>query len=110
LQQTSPSSRVTYFSVIGHSRQTNFVASSSLCSAASYSLVSSGKARFQSLSSRTACMNSSVTSSERLNWRSRPASRFARMNSIESGWPTSKVPICAPRRPPADDTVKHILS
>ena len=29
---------------------------------------------------------------------------------MASGWPTSKVPICAPRRPPADDTVKHILS
>ena len=32
------------------------------------------------------------------------------MNSMASGWPTSNVPICAPRRPPAEDTVKHILS
>ena len=70
----------------------------------------SGKASFHSRSSRTACMNSSVTSSDRLNWRSRPFSRLARTKSIASGWPTSKVPICAPRRPPAEDTVKHILS
>src|SRR5690606_35192556 len=34
----------------------------------------------------------------------------ARMKSRTSGWDTSKVPICAPRRPPADETVKHILS
>jgi len=46
----------------------------------------------------------------RLNWRNRPFSRLARMKSIASGWPTSNVPICAPRRPPADETVKHILS
>jgi hypothetical protein len=45
-----------------------------------------------------------------LNWRSRPSSRFARMNSIASGWPTSNVAICAPRRPPAEDTVKHMRS
>ena len=36
--------------------------------------------------------------------------RFARIKSIASGWPTSKVPICAPRRPPAEDTVKHMRS
>ena len=30
--------------------------------------------------------------------------------SRTSGWLTSKVPICAPRQPPAELTVKHILS
>ena len=55
-------------------------------------------------------MNSSVISSDRLNWRRRPSSRLARMKSFTSGCETSNVPICAPRRPPADDTVKHILS
>ena len=70
----------------------------------------SGKASFHSRSSRTACMNSSVMSSDRLNCRRRPFSRLARMNSMTSGCPMSKVPICAPRRPPAEETVKHILS
>jgi hypothetical protein len=46
----------------------------------------------------------------RLNWRRRPSSRLARMKSLTSGWAISKVPICAPRRPPAELTVKHILS
>ena len=79
------------------------------CCAGSYSRCGSGNASFQSRSPRTASMNSSVTSSDRLNWRRRPFSRLARMKSIASGWPTSKVPICAPRRPPAEDTVKHML-
>ena len=46
---------------------------------------SSGNASFQSRSSRTACMNSSVISSDRLNWRRRPFSRLARMKSIDVG-------------------------
>ena len=47
---------------------------------------------------------------DKLNWLSRPFSRLARMNSMTSGCPTSNVPICAPRRPPAEEMVKHILS
>ena len=74
------------------------------------SLRLTGNTSGQSASFSTASMNSSVISSDRLNWRRRPSSRLARMNSFTSGCETSKVPICAPRRPPAEDTVKHILS
>ena len=62
---------------------------SSLSASASFSVT--GKASCQSASFLTASMNSRVTSSDRLNWRSRPYSRLARMKSITSGWPTSKV-------------------
>ena len=64
----------------------------------------------QSASLLTASMKPSVISSDRLNWRRRPSSRLARMKSLTSGWAISNVPICAPRRPPAELTVKHILS
>jgi len=92
----------------GQSRQTTCSALAMSMSPASLSLT--GNTSGQSPSSSTACMKPSVISSERLNWRRRPSSRLARMKSFTSGWETSKVPICAPRRPPAEDTVKHILS
>jgi hypothetical protein len=69
-----------------------------------------GKARGHVASALTACTNSSVISRDRLNWRRRPSSRLAPMNSKTSGWPTSKVAIWAPRRPPAEEMVKHMRS
>ncbi len=108
LQATRPSSRCTYWSALGHSRQTTLAASVRSMSPCSFWLT--GNTSGQSASSSTACMKPSVISSDRLNWRRRPSSRLARMKSFTSGCDTSKVPICAPRRPPALDTVKHILS
>ena len=68
----------------GHSRQMNLRGIAGVLAGDLFLRVT-GKASFQSRSSRTAFMNSSVTSSDRLNCRRRPASRLARMNSIASG-------------------------
>ena len=48
--------------------------------------------------SSTAFINASVTSTERLNMRSRPGSRFASMKASMSGWSQRRVAIIAPRR------------
>ncbi len=55
-------------------------------------------------------MKASLISNDRLNWRSRPSSRLAPMKAITSGCCTSRVAICAPRRPPAEEMVLHIWS
>jgi hypothetical protein len=43
-------------------------------------------------------MNASVTSTDRLNMRSLPGSRFASMKASMSGWSQRNVAIIAPRR------------
>ena len=58
----------------------------------------------------TAAMKASVASTERLNMRSRPASRFASTKASMSGWSQRRVAIIAPRRWPADMMVRHIAS
>ena len=55
-------------------------------------------------------MKASVTRTERLKLRSRAGSRFASMKSRTSGWSMRRQPIIAPRRAPADWTVRHIAS
>ena len=55
-------------------------------------------------------MKASVTSTERLNMRSRPGSRLASMKASMSGWSQRSVAIIAPRRWPALMMVRHIAS
>ena len=51
-----------------------------------------------------------MTSTERLKLRNRAGSRLASMNASMSGWSTLRQPIIAPRRCPAEWTVRHIES
>src|SRR5258707_532316 len=55
-------------------------------------------------------MKASVASTDRLNMRSRPASRLASMKASMSGWSQRRVAIMAPRRWPALMIVRHIAS
>ncbi len=55
-------------------------------------------------------MKASVTSTDKLKLRNRAGSRFASMNASISGWSTRRHPIIAPRRWPAECTVRHIES
>ena len=55
-------------------------------------------------------MKASVTSTDRLNIRSRAASCLAAMKSSMSGWSQRIVAIMAPRREPADMIVRHMAS
>ena len=55
-------------------------------------------------------MKASVTSTDRLNMRSRPGSRFASMKASMSGWSQRIVAIIAPRREPALMIVRHMAS
>ncbi len=59
--------------------------------------------------SRTAATKASVTATERLKLVSRPSS-LAWMNASMSGWSQRSIPICAPRREPADSTVAQLWS
>jgi hypothetical protein len=54
-------------------------------------------------------MNASVTATDMLKLVSEP-SRLALMNSSTSGWSQRIIPICAPRRLPADSSVSQLLS
>ena len=64
----------------------------------------------QSASAFIAAMNASVTSTDRLNMRSRFGSCLASMNASMSGWSQRITPIIAPRREPADMMVRHMAS
>jgi hypothetical protein len=55
-------------------------------------------------------MKSSVTSTDRLNMRSRPGSRLASMNASMSGWSQRITAIMAPRLDPALMMVRHMAS
>ena len=55
-------------------------------------------------------MKASVTSTDTLKLRSRAGSRLASMKCSMSGWSMRKQPIIAPRRCPADITVRHMAS
>ncbi len=73
---------------------------------------SNGSARCHSSispSSATARMNASVTATLMLKFDSEP-SRLAWMKSSTSGWSQRSMPICAPRRAPADSSVSQLLS
>ena len=72
-------------SCVGHSRQTTCCGVVEVDARPRLPCCVIGNASGQSPSACTACMNSSVISSDRLNWRSRPSSRLARMKSIASG-------------------------
>ena len=54
-------------------------------------------------------MKSSVTATDMLKLASEP-SRLAWMKSSISGWSQRIIPICAPRRAPADSSVSQLLS
>ncbi len=64
----------------------------------------------QSASAASAFMKASLTRTETLKLRSRAEFRFASMNVSMSGWLIDRQPIIAPRRWPADSTVRHIES
>ena len=64
----------------------------------------------QSPSACTASIKGSVMRTERLKFVSLPASRLASMKSSTSGWSQRMVAIMAPRRDPADITVRHMAS
>ena len=55
-------------------------------------------------------MKASVTSTDRLKFLSRAASRLAPMKASMSGWSIRRQPIIAPRRWPADMMVLHMAS
>src|SRR5690554_1755269 len=99
-----------YLSVTGKSRYKNVSLSVKSKPSSTTSFSVTGKDKGHKASCLTALINSSVINKDKLNWRKRPSSRLALINSKTSGWLISKVAICAPRRPPAEDTVKHILS
>ena len=63
----------------------------------------------QSPSVSTARMKASVTATLTLKLRRSPWS-LAWMNSSMSGWSQRRIPICAPRRAPADSTVSQLWS
>jgi hypothetical protein len=54
-------------------------------------------------------MNASVSATDMLKLVSEP-SRLASTNSSMSGWSQRIIPICAPRRAPADSSVSQLLS
>ncbi len=110
LPASTPSNLVRYLPFTGHSRQTTWATSLVFKPSIMASFSVTGNASFHSASAFTASINSLVIKQLKLNWRKRPFSRLALIKSVTSGWLISNVAICAPRRPPADDTVKHILS
>ncbi len=56
------------------------------------------KTNSQGAFSATACMNASLTSTDKLNMRNRPGSRLASIKASMSGWSHRNVAIIAPRR------------
>ena len=110
LPASTPSALVRYLPLTGHSRHTTWLSSFTFKQSIIASFSVTGKASFHSESALTASINSLVIKHDKLNWRKRPFSRLALIKSVTSGCEISNVAICAPRRPPALDTVKHILS
>ena len=72
--------------------------------------VTPSKCSSHAASSFTASMKASLTSTERLNMRSRPGSRLASMKASMSGWSQRITAIMAPRREPALMMVRHMPS
>ncbi len=85
LQATKPSLLLTYWAVPDSSRQTICLASFKSKLSSLTSFVVTGNDNGQSALFLTASINSLVINNDRLNWRKRPSSRFARINSMTSG-------------------------
>ena len=74
------------------------------------STLAAGNTSGQAPPARTAAMNASLTSTERLKWRSWPARCLAATKASISGWSQRSVAIMAPRRAPVDRMVPHMAS